>query len=175
MVQLIYFSRAGENYCHGRVQNLSLGNTAVLAQKIGEKLHVVPEELQPAQPYPQNYQAMTALAKLENNGAAAPALQSEIILAERAVIFLGYPIWWGSFPKIVTNFLAAHDFTGTTIYPFCTHEGSGFGTSLTDLQKLCPQAVIKQGLSVQGTRASKSAAAVTNWLSQYYYSQEGQQ
>jgi flavodoxin len=58
------------------------------------------------------------------------------------VIFLGYPNWWGTMPMPVFTFLEEYDFSGKTIIPFCTHEGSGMGRSEKDIAKLCPKATI---------------------------------
>ena len=56
------------------------------------------------------------------------------------------------------------DFSGKTIKPFVTHEGSGFGKSLKDLKKLCPGAKIEGGLSIQGSFVSTSKEKVKHWV-----------
>jgi len=58
------------------------------------------------------------------------------------VIYLGYPNWWGTMPMAVFTFLESYDFSGKTIIPFCTHEGSGIGNSERDIKKLCPKAKV---------------------------------
>ena len=68
---------------------------------------------------------------------------------------------------IIASFLEDNDFSNKTIYPFCTHEGSAFGNSMTDLKKLCPNSIIKQGLPVRGSRVNKSDKAIDSWLNQY--------
>lgn len=70
------------------------------------------------------------------------------------VIFLGYPNWWGTMPMPVFTFLGEYDFSGKTIVPFCTHEGSGSGRSEKDIAKLCPKATILKGLAIHGSRVS---------------------
>ena len=52
------------------------------------------------------------------------------------VICLGYPDWWGTMPMAVLTFLDSYDFSGKTIVPYCTHEGSGLGSSERDIKKL---------------------------------------
>ena len=67
-------------------------------------------------------------------------------------------------PMAVFTFLEAFDFTGKTILPLCTNEGSGMGSSERDIRKTCPDAVIKPGLSITGSQAANSKAAVQKWL-----------
>ncbi len=67
-------------------------------------------------------------------------------------------------PMPVWTFLEAHDFTGKTIYPFCTHEGSGMGNSERDLKRLCPTARIEKGLAVRGSEAKDAEKAVRAWI-----------
>ena len=51
-------------------------------------------------------------------------------------------------PMCLWTFLESYDFTNKHIYPFCTHEGSGLGKSISDLNKICPNAIIHQGLDI---------------------------
>jgi flavodoxin len=80
------------------------------------------------------------------------------------VIFLGYPNWYGTMPTPVFTFLEEYDFAGKTIIPFCTHEGSGMGSSENDIARICPQARLLTGLSVHGTYAGSAQGDVENWL-----------
>ena len=68
---------------------------------------------------------------------------------------------------MVAAFLADHDWKNKVIYPFCTHEGSAFGSSIQDLRRACPQAEIKTGLAVRGSKVSCADTAVKNWLLAY--------
>ncbi len=80
------------------------------------------------------------------------------------VIYIGYPNWYGTMPMAVFAFLEAYDFSGKTIVPFCTHEGSGLGGSERDIQKLCPTAEVLPGLAIQGGSVERADKDVTNWL-----------
>ncbi|WP_269848646.1 flavodoxin [Methanosarcina horonobensis] len=70
-------------------------------------------------------------------------------------VFIGYPNWWGTIPRPVAAFLSKHDFSGKTIVPFCTHEGSRLGRSITDITRLCPQSTVLNGLAVRGREVKK--------------------
>ena len=67
-------------------------------------------------------------------------------------------------PMAVCTFLEAFDFSGKTILPLCTHEGSGMGRSEGDLRRLCPHAILKPGLAIRGSDASAARATVERWL-----------
>lgn len=61
---------------------------------------------------------------------ARPEISSEAIsISEYAVLYLGYPIWHGQAPRILSTFAESYDFDGLTIIPFCTSGGSGIGSS----------------------------------------------
>jgi len=64
----------------------------------------------------------------------------------------------------VFTFLEHYDFSGKTILPLCTNEGSGMGGSERDIKRTCPGAVVKSGLSVTGSGAANSGEAVKRWL-----------
>lgn len=82
-------------------------------------------------------------------------------LKEYDIIFLGYPIWWGQAPRIISTFLENGDFSGKTIIPFCTSHSSGIGSSDTNLHSLAPKADWKQGRRFGG---SESNETISNWI-----------
>lgn len=69
---------------------------------------------------------------------------------------------------ILASFLKDHRLEGKSIFPFCTHEGSGFGNSLEDFKKTCPEATVYPGLAVRGSRVAKADIAIRNWLNQHF-------
>ena len=79
-------------------------------------------------------------------------------------IVLAYPNYWGTMPMAVFTFLEAFDFTGKTILPLCTNEGSGMGSSERDIRKYAPGAEVKRGLSITGSEAANSMPALQRWL-----------
>ncbi|WP_429949478.1 hypothetical protein IGJ55_002026 [Enterococcus sp. AZ170] len=165
MTAIIYFSRPFENLVDGKKEQLSVGNTKVAAQKIAEILDVDDFELIPEIAYSKAYQAVVAQAEQEKITNERPKYQPvSLNLAKHQTIYLGYPNWWGTFPMIVATFLEENDVSEKNIYPFCTHEGSGMGNSITDLKKLCPNSTIHIGLPIRGSRVEKSDTAIKNWL-----------
>ena len=71
-------------------------------------------------------------------------------------MILGYPNWWGTMPMVCYTFLESYDFTGKTIIPFCTNEGSGMGSSVRFIKKLCPGATVENGISIHGAEAANA-------------------
>ena len=74
------------------------------------------------------------------------------------------PNYWSTMPKAVFTFLERFDFTGKTIYPFCTHEGSGMGSSERDIKRLCPGARLERGLAIRGGSVDKAEKEIKKWI-----------
>ncbi len=162
---IAYFSRNGQNYVSGRIVDLKVGNTEVVAnmiQKItgGDMFHI-----ESVTAYPKDYTETTEVAKKELRAKARPKLTGQVKHIEAYdVIFLGYPNWWGTMPMPVFTFLENYDFSGKTIVPFCTHEGSEMGHSEKDIAKSCPDATVLEGISIHGTSASSAYSKVSSWI-----------
>ncbi|WP_321422107.1 flavodoxin [uncultured Methanobacterium sp.] len=162
---IAYFSRAGDNYVGGNILNLSVGNTEVAAKMIQEMTEGDIFCIDPVNSYPEGYTETTEVAQKELHENARPELSSHIEnMDSYGLIFLGYPNWWGTMPMAVFTFLEEYDFSGKTIAPFCTHEGSGLGRSERDIAKLCPQSMILEGLAVRGGDVKNAQNKVTEWL-----------
>ena len=164
---VIYFSHTGENYSVGVIQE---GNTAKVAKEIARQTGAAIWELKEAEPYPVKYNDCIARAKKELQSKARPAFQGTAPdLTGIDTIYIGYPNWWGDAPMVVYTFLEKAKIDGKTILPFCTHEGSGLGSTARNLAKAFPKAKVEQnGLSIYGHVAQKDAdavkSAVEGWL-----------
>ena len=77
-------------------------------------------------------------------------------LAYAASPFGGDAQRWGTMPMVVYTFLESYDFTGKTIIPFCTNEGSGMGSSVRFIKKLCPGANVDDGTPIHGAEAANA-------------------
>jgi len=160
MAQLIYFSLAGPTWTNGTVVNQPIGNTARLAQLIGQQLALSPVSIRVKPSYPCDYSALETRAQAEITHwptiVRAPKVQSTII-------YLGYPIWFGDVPPAVKRWLTSVS-ASFELRPFVTHEGSGVGRSLQSLQTLVPQAKMTSSLAVRGGRVDRATVAVNHWL-----------
>ena len=85
-------------------------------------------------------------------------------LSKYDLIFLGHPIWWGKLPPAVNSFLSAANLSGKEVAHFCTHAGSGFGTSDRELRTRAPNAQFLESLSVVGTEADHAKVQIENWV-----------
>ena len=117
-------------------------------------------------PYSPVYMTCIEEAKRDLRAKARPELVSlPGSIDSYDTIVLAYPNYWGTMPMAVFTFLEAFDFSGKTILPLCTNEGSGMGGSERDIQRACPGAEVKKGLSVTGSMAADSKGSLQRWLS----------
>ena len=162
---VIYFSRSGENYFGGVLKNIEKGNTEVIAEYIKEFTPADLFKVEPAVEYPADYMECIDVAKKEQQKDARPELKESLDdISSYDTIYIGFPNWWGTLPMPMFTQLEKLDFTGKTVKPFVTHEGSGFGSSRRDLAKLCEGADIKDGLSIPGASVYDVKDTVKAWL-----------
>ena len=118
-----------------------------------------------AEEYPADYMKCIDIAKKEQQADARPEIKETLqSIADYDTIYIGFPNWWGTLPMPMFTQLEQLDFTGKVVKPFVTHEGSGFGSSQNDLNKLCEGAQIKKGLSIPGAKVHDSGDIVKRWV-----------
>ncbi len=126
------------------------GNTEEIAQHLQTILGASLYEIIPAKPYSDDdldYNASDCRANQEQNDPSVrPAIDGSVENMDGYdVILLGYPIWWGEAPRIISTFLESYDFTGKTIVPFCTSGSSSIGGSAEHLTVLAADATWLEG------------------------------
>ena len=135
------------------------GTTREVAAYIHELVGGDLVEIIPAEAYPEGYSAALDPAKQEQRENARPAIKDPLdSIDQYEVIYLGYPIWWGTVPMIINTFLEAYDFSGKTVVPFATSGGTGIGQSVKDIRNEVPDAEVPDGLLV------RSNDAILPWL-----------
>ena len=151
-----------------------LGNTQYVAEIIQRRTGADLFRIEPAAPYSLEHKALVAQAKKEQQQAFRPALKAGVEnLNEYDVIFLGYPNWWGDMPMILYTFLESYDLSGKTIVPFNTHGGSGFSNTIETIQKLQPNAVVRQnGFTVSRNVVQEAEPDLAAWLKELGYAGE---
>ena len=166
---VVYFSRADENYSVG---NVEVGNTELLAKEIVAKVGADEFKIVPEVAYPANYQEAVDQATKERNEQARPEYKGDVDISSYDTIFFGYPIWWGDMPMIVYNFIEKHDWSGKTVIPFNTHEGSGNSGTYETLKGKMSSATLKgDGFNMSGStaRTDDGIKELDNWLESLGY------
>lgn len=117
--------------------------------------------------YPSDYRETTDVAADEQKDNARPALASHVEnMDSYDTIVLIYPNWWGDLPMPLYSFLEEYNFSGKTILPLCTHEGSRMGGSEKTIASLCPDATLLNGFAVRGRDAASAQNDVETWINQ---------
>ena len=142
------------------------GTTEGVAENIAAGLNADLYEIVPQEPYTDtdlNYNDDDSRSTIEmNDPDARPAISGSVENMEQYdIVFIGYPIWWGEAPRIISTFVESYDFSGKTIVPFCTSGGSGIGSSAEDLEELTSGA---EWLSGSRLRGSDSQEDVMEWV-----------
>ena len=158
---VIFFSHAGENYSVG---NIEVGNTKIVADYISEITGASQFEIVAEKDYDMPYMELIKVAQDEAKAGELPAYKGDVDVAPYDVIFIGGPIWWGTYPQVMFTFFKDHDFSGKTVIPFTTHEGSGLASTVKDVKKAWPKASVKDGFAIYGHEVRSGRAKVENWL-----------
>ena len=165
-ILIAYYSRKGQNYVGDRIVDLSVGNTEVAAKMAQELTGGDLFEICTVKSYPVDYTETTEVATVEKRNNARPELSTHVVnMDQYDTIILVYPNCLGTFPMAVFTFLEEYDFSGKTILPFCTHEGSGLGNSERDIRKLCPESKVQPGLAIRGGSVKSAGDTIKSWLS----------
>lgn len=157
---IIYFSRADENYAVGYIDK---GNTEIVAEFVQELTVADMFKVEPAVPYAADYKTCIEEAKQRIGNAPIKEKLSDISAYD--TIFIMSPIYWGTYAPEVETALVGLDFTGKTVRVISTHEGSGLGSMVSDVIKICKGAnVDSRGLAIKGSSAKSAKAIVEKWL-----------
>ena len=166
MAKLVeFYSRAGENYFGGQYRSVTIGNTEKVANLIAETIGGNLFKIEQKVPYSPHYKRCTEQALAHKKANVRPELVKLPENLDRYdEIYLGYPNYWGDLPMAVYTFLDTFDWMGKTIYPFCTHEGSGLSGTERKIAAACQGANVKKGLAIYGSSADQSGEVVRQWL-----------
>ena len=141
------------------------GNTREIANQIHKSAGGDIFEIQSVKPYPHDYDAVVQQARQELDSGYKPTLKTKMEnIKSYDLVFIGYPNWCSTVPAPVRAFLSEYDFSGKTIVPFCTHEGSGLGRSVTNISKLCPKSTLLDGVAIWGSDVKTAQSKVVEWL-----------
>ena len=139
------------------IRNIDKGNTEIMAESIRDLTGADLWKVESVEEYPYHYQECCDVAKEEIHNQVRPKVKNELKnIEDYDVIYIGGPVWWGHYPCPLLTVLEKLDFHGKTMMPFTTHEGSGLGDIMDDIQKICVGADIKPGLAIYGSNAKNA-------------------
>ena len=152
-VLVVYFS-------HG-------GNTQKLAKEISDQVGGDFRRIEPVNAYPGGNE-LYDYTEQEQADDARPEIQDlNIDMSKYDTVFIGYPIWWYTYPQVILTFFDNYDLTGKTIAPFVTHGGSGMSGTEDDMREYLSDkdVTVLDGLAVSRNDIEEDQSqTVTNWL-----------
>ena len=145
---VIFFSHAGDNYSVG---NIEVGNTKIVADYISELTGAAQYEIVTHKYDGMAYTPLINLAKEEANRGELPEYAGEPpALQQYDTVFIGGPVWWGTYPQVMFTLFKDINLDGKTVIPFTTHEGSGLASCVSDVKRAFPKATVTAGFSIYG-------------------------
>ena len=159
---VVFFSHAGDNYAVG---NIEVGNTKIVADYISEITGADQFEIVTHKYDGMAYTPLINLAKQEAQDGELPPYEGEVPdLSRYDTVFIGGPIWWGTYPQVMFTFFKENDLNGKTLIPFTTHEGRGLASTVDDVKAAYPQANVTKGFAIYGHEVRTGKAKVEKWL-----------
>ncbi len=169
-----------DNYAVG---NIEVGNTKIVADYITEVTGAEQFEIVTHKYDGMAYTPLINLAKEEVKNGELPEYEGDIDLNKYDTVFIGGPVWWGTYPKYDTVFIGGpvwwgtypqvmftffkkhvNDLKGKTVIPFTTHEGSGLANCVEDVKDAFPGADVTKGFSIYGHEVRTEKKKVEKWL-----------
>ena len=147
------------------------GSTKVVAQEIQKALGADIEAIELQKPYTGTYAETLERVKQERESGNLPHLKPlKADLSKYEVIYLGYPIWFGTYALPIASLLKEHDFEGKKIVTFCTFGSGDMESALEDLKKALPKAeVAEHGFGIRDVRVAETAKELNRFLIDYGY------
>lgn len=161
-ILVVYFSHAGENYSVG---NIKVGNTKLVADEIAALSGADEFEIVAGKNYDMPYSELIQVAQQESRSNELPSYEGGVEnMAQYDTVFVGGPIWWGTYPQVMFSFFEDYDLNGKTVIPFTTHEGSGLGSVVEDLKAQYPGAKITSPFSIAGHDVRSGKDRIDSWV-----------
>ena len=159
---VIFFSHAGDNYAVG---NIEVGNTKIVADYISEIAGADQFEIVTHKYDGMAYTPLINMAKEEANNGELPPYEGDVPdLSQYDTVFIGGPVWWGTYPQVMFTLFKDINLDGKTVIPFTTHEGSGLASCVSDVKKAFPKAKVTGEFSIYGHEVRTGRAKVEKWL-----------
>ncbi len=159
---VIFFSHAGDNYSVGVIDT---GNTKIVADYISEITGADQFEIVTHKYDGMAYTPLIELAKKEAAAGELPPYEGAAPdLSGYDTVYIGGPVWWGTYPQVMFTLFKDINLDGKTVIPFTTHEGSGLASCASDVRKAFPKAKVTGEFSIYGHEVRSGKAKVEKWL-----------
>ena len=145
-------------------------NTKTVAQEIATRLHADIEEIALVEPYDTAFQATIDRCKADREKGILPEIKPlKSNIADYDVVFIGYPIWFGTYAPPIASLLEKVDLSGKWVVPFCTFGSGGLESSAKDLAAKQPNAKVRQGYGVRAARMAAVPKEVEDFLARNFF------
>ena len=146
------------------------GTTKTVAQELQKQLGADIESIEAVEPYTGNFQETIQRGQREMQSGETPAIKPlQKKIADYDIVFLGYPIWFGTYAMPIATLVKQNDFAGKTVVPFCTFGSGGLNTSSDALKNALPKARIQKGYGVRTARVAAAAKELDRFLKENGY------
>ena len=140
-------------------------NTTAVAKEIASRIGADMEEIVPVNPFDGDFQATIERCIQEREQGIATEIQPLTAdIAKYDVVFIGYPIWFGTYAPPVATFLDQVDLSGKKVVPFCTFGSGGLESSVKDLVEKQPKAEVLPGYGVRAARLEAVPMEIDQFL-----------
>lgn len=141
------------------------GTTQTVAEELQKQLGADIERIEATIPYDSDFQATIERSGKERENGETPEINPlKVNLDDYDVIFIGYPIWFGTYATPIATLVKENAFEGKTIVPFCTFGSGGLGSSTEALKEALPKANIKQGYGIRQARIEAAPKELERFL-----------
>lgn len=156
---IIYFSRADENYAVGFVEK---GNTERAAEYVRDVLNCDMFKVEPVVPYSKYYN--TCLIESKERIGNAPIKNKIVDISKYDTIYIMTPIYWGTYAPEIETAIKDLDLSNKKVRVLTTHEGTGLGSVLKDIERICKGVTIYDALTVKGSEVTKLKDSIEKWV-----------
>ena len=141
------------------------GNTKAVAEEIANRLGADIEEIVAVNPYDTSFMATIERCKADREAGVFTEINPvKADLSQYDVIFIGYPVWFGTYAPPVESFLSQVDLSGKKVVPFCTFGSGGLESSVKEMTECQPNTEILSGYGVRAARLDAMPKEVEQFL-----------
>lgn len=151
------------------------GNTQKLAKEVSDQVGGDFRRIEPVIAYPEGDAVYDYTEQEQKNDERPQIKDMDIDMSQYDTVFIGYPIWWYTYPQIILSFFDEYDLGGKTIVPFVTHGGSAMSGTKEDMENYLANknVTVLEGLAVSRNNIEEDQKEiVSQWLDDLGFSQE---